>query len=162
MDTSGWNPTSMPRRETESSAVPVEPIARLRIVEDPRRHQAEAEHWAPRALRGERVVVVTETIRAEKKADFDRLLHEVIAPAALRNLADPWVHVRLLEPVASNADGTWTYVTLIDPPDVGADYDRKHLLEREYGAQAAEGYVRTYQECRIGDAVICETTQAVW
>jgi hypothetical protein len=164
MENTGWSPTSMPRRETEFAAVPVKPIARMRVVEirHGRREEAEEEHWAPRALRGEQVMVVAERIKADMKADFDRLLHEVIAPAALRYAADSWVHVRLLEPVSPNADGTWTYVTLIDPADKDAEYDRRHLLEREYGVEAADRYVSAYLECRVGDALIYETVQSVW
>jgi hypothetical protein len=152
----------MPRRETEFAAVPVEPIAHLRVVESPRRREAEDEHWAPRALRGERVVVCVETVKAERRADFDRLLHEVIAPAALRRRADLWSHVRLLEPGHQNADGTWTYVTLLDPMVPDADYGRTALLQEEYGAEAAANYERAYRDCRVGEAVIYRTTQSVW
>jgi hypothetical protein len=42
-----------------------------------------SESRLPRAGDGERVTICIETIKAEKKAEFDHLLHDVLGPAGL-------------------------------------------------------------------------------
>jgi len=85
MKETGWNPTSMPTRETQ--------LAYMRP--EPGRSQREAAAFAVQTsevlrepeisgTRGDRVTVCVETVKPDKKDDFDRLLREVIAPAARR------------------------------------------------------------------------------
>jgi hypothetical protein len=146
----------MPRRETEFAGVSPQPSAPPQVLE------ATPERRLPGALRGERVVVIVETIKPDKRAEFQRLLHEVIAPAALRARGEAWARVRLLEPVAANPDGSWTYATLIDPAAKDVDYDRQHLLEGEYGREAADEFARSCSECRLGETSIHEMVQSAW
>jgi hypothetical protein len=112
MKETGWNPTSMPTRETQ--------LAYMRP--EPGRSQREAAAVAVQTsevlrepeisgTRGDRVTVCVETVKPDKKDDFDRLLREVIAPAAQRGSAGAWTPIRRLEPAAPHEDGTSSAAT---------------------------------------------------
>jgi hypothetical protein len=67
---------------------------------------------AGRAAEGERVTICIETIKADKKAVFDRLLHDVLGPAGLEANSRVFENTRLIEPSEANPDGTWSYVSI--------------------------------------------------
>lgn len=91
MKDTGWNPTSMPQRETQRAFMRPEPGRS-------HREAAAFEGQATEVLRepaisrarGDRVTVCVETVKPDKKDDFDRLLREVIAPAARRAGSACW------------------------------------------------------------------------
>lgn len=112
MKETGWNPTSMPTRETQ--------LAYMRP--EPGRSQREAAAFAVQTsevlrepeisgTRGDRVTVCVETVKPDKKDDFDRLLREVIAPAEQRGSTGAWTPIRRLEPAAPHEDGTSSAAT---------------------------------------------------
>jgi hypothetical protein len=151
MEYTGWNPTSMPRAETQHAYL-MSPLA------GPGPAPQEAAAATPPEATREPVTVCVETVRADKKGDFDRLLQDVIRPAALRQ-ARPGI--RLLEPTAPQGDGSWTYVTLFDEALPNAEAGLQRLLEQAYGPQAAAEYEETYRQCRLGEALCYLTTQSV-
>ena len=152
MGSSGWNPTSMPGSVggfTAQAARSFAPAAQDVAGED-RVSGSEAG--------AEQVTVCVETVKPEKKGDFERLLRDVIAPAAGRNQS----RFRLLEPEAANPDGTWTYVTFYDAQTTSADCTRQSILLQEYGTQAAAEHEQIHRECRVGEAVVYQMSGSAW
>ena len=144
----GWNPTSMPRVETRSPRVDAGPVPLPCGPETSRVPMGTVTEPGVADTAHGGLVVRVETVRAERKADFDLLVREVVAPAAERSGRC----MRTLEPSAPNSDGSWSYVTVYDAAIGDVDDARLRLLEREYGAAAAE-HERRYRECRRGEAI---------
>jgi hypothetical protein len=115
-----------------------------------------------RAGEGEHVTVCIETIKADKKADFEHLLHDVLGPAGLEVNGRVFESTRLLEPREANADGTWCYVSLLDPVVHDGDYKLKSTLERKYGPDKAQEYVDAYNECYAAPVLIYRSVQSTW
>lgn len=115
-----------------------------------------------RAGEGERVTICIETIKADKKAEFDRLLHDVLGPAGLEANSRVFESTRLIEPSEANPDGTWSYVSILDPVIVDGDYRVQHTLERKYGSADGEKYAKAYQECYAAPVKVYRGAQASW
>jgi hypothetical protein len=115
-----------------------------------------------RAGEGERVTICIETIKAEMKAEFDHLLHEVLGPAGIETNGRVFESIRLIEPTEANPDGTWSYVSILDPVIAGGDYRVQHTLEGKYGAAEAEKYAKVYHECYAAPVRIYRGAQASW
>ena len=79
----GWNPTSMPQRETQLASMRPEPGCSHREAAAFEGQARPRCCGSPRSQR-RAVTVCVETVKPDKKDDFDRLLREVIAPAARR------------------------------------------------------------------------------
>jgi len=155
----GWNPTSMPRMDTRPPAVressgplPCGPQTSPAPV-----GTVVAQDGAGDAGSA-RLGVRVETVRAERKSEFDRLLREVVRPAVERNAQDVGICIWTLAPAAANCDGSWSYVTVYDVSIGDVDDGRRRLLEREYGAETAADHERRYAECRCGEAIACSVT----
>lgn len=110
-----------------------------------------------RAARGDTVWVILNHIRPEKRAQFERFLHEIFWPGGQRvGQADPVVartfaQTRILHPTGANKDGTYTYAFLMDPVLGNADYTILNLLKKAYPAAEAERYYREmFLEARAG------------
>jgi hypothetical protein len=103
---------------------------------------------AGRAAAGDTVWVILNHVKPEKRAQYERFLHEVFWPGGRRvGQTDPVVaravaRTRILHPAGPNADGTYTYAFVMDPRVPGADYDILALMKRAYPAAEAERYVR--------------------
>jgi hypothetical protein len=115
-----------------------------------------------RAGEGERVTICIETIKAEKKADFDRLLHQVLGPAGLETNGRVFENTRLIEPSEANPDGTWSYLSILDPVIADGDYSTQHTLENKYGPAEGEKYSAAYRACYAAPVRIYRGTQASW
>jgi|GEM_PF-1758792 len=148
----GWNPTSMPRVETRSPSAGLSPAPSPCGPEAAPAATGTVDPLSTGAPAG-RVAVRVESIRAERKDEFERLLRDVIAPAVERNGEHAGACVRTLAPSAANHDGSWSYLVVHDAAVVDTDAGRRRLLEREYGAEAAAEHERRYAECRCGDAI---------
>jgi hypothetical protein len=106
------------------------------------------------------VWVILNHVRPQKRAQFERFLHEVFWPGGRRVgqtdslVARAIAQTRILHPAGPNADGTYTYAFMMDPRVPGADYDILALLKRAYPAAEAERYVR-----EMNDAIARPGTQ---
>jgi hypothetical protein len=108
---------------------------------------------AVRAVTGDQVRMLLMHVRADRRQQFDELLNQTLIPLFDQAAAlDPQVgrqrrQTRVLQPAQANADGTYTYAFLLDPPVPGASYDFRELfpLLGIPQAQAAE-YIRAFQE----------------
>ena len=115
-----------------------------------------------RAAQGQPVLVCVSTIKADKREEFRRYLEEVKGPAV--RAIKPAVHssVRLLEPSQPNADGTWTFVWLMDPMIEGEDYEEAPIYEAFYGPEQVAQRLRGWDECHATEQVCYELVQSTW
>lgn len=91
-----------------------------------------------RAAAGERVLIRVNTIKADKREQFEQFVHQILYPAIVQLEPMAARQVRFLHPNAANEDGTFTYVFLMDPVIEGLDYDIAQLLKRAYGEVLGE------------------------
>jgi hypothetical protein len=126
------------------------------------RERADTPQAGRRAGEGERVTICIETIKAEKKANFDHLLHDVLGPAGLDANSRVYESIRLIEPSEANTDGTWSYVSILDPVIADGDYRVQSTLESKYGPTEGERYAREYHDCYAAPVKIYRGTQASW
>jgi hypothetical protein len=110
---------------------------------------------APRrlAVEGDEVWVAVNTIKADKREQFERWVYEIFWPAGMKLPAQErlaFEYTRVLRPAKAYDDGTWTYLYVMDPVIPGAEYDIERLLKRmfdearawEYGRRVEETYAR--------------------
>ena len=116
----------------------------------------------PRAGDGERVTICIETIKAEKKDEFDHLLHDILGPAGLEANTRVFENTRLIEPSEANPDGTWSYVNILDPVIADGDYRVQHTLESKYGPAEGEKYAKAYHECYAAPVKVFRGAQTSW
>jgi uncharacterized protein (TIGR02246 family) len=103
-----------------------------------------------RAAAGDTVFVVLNHVKPEMRAEFERQVDEVWL-GAWRKLAETEAvyrsavpAVRMLAPMGPEADGSYTYVTLIDPLRPGADFTARGTLGRLYPPDKVEELVRAW------------------
>ena len=95
-----------------------------------------------RAAKGDTVWVFLNQIKADKREQFEKFVHEILWPAALKlDAIDQKVakQTRVLHPVEMNKDSTYTYVFLMDPVITGASYEVMYYLKKGYGGREGKG-----------------------
>ncbi len=156
MDDHGYNPAEMPAHESGFSG-PLEepePVKAARIVDlRPR---------ARRAAAGDTVWVCISIVKPDKREAFVRHVREVKAPAVRATRPEAHASVRLLEPSGPSADGTWSFVWLMDPVVAGEDYEIEPIYEAYYGAQKARQHVKEWNDCHVGEQLFYAVTQVDW
>lgn len=115
-----------------------------------------------RAAQGQPVLVCVSTIKADKRDDFRHYLDEVKAPAVRAIKPDVHASVRLLEPSHPNADGTWTFIWLMDPVVEGEDYEMEPMYGAFYGQAHVAERMREWDECHASEQVCYELVQSTW
>lgn len=93
---------------------------------------------------GETVMVWAYPVKADKRKQYEHFVHDIFWPGAKKLSATGqrvFRQTRVLHPTAANADGTFTYLFIMDPYIVGEDYGIESLIKKMYGAkQGAEHY----------------------
>lgn len=112
-----------------------------------------------RAGPGETVWVFVSVVWPQRREEFLDFVREVNAPAARAVKPEAYATMRLLEPTQPNADGTWSFVWLMDPVLPGEDYELQPVLEGFYGPRLAAEHLRHWQEMQVGDQLFYEVTQ---
>lgn len=95
------------------------------------------------ATEGAEVWVVVNTIKADKREQFEKFVFEIFWPAGkkLTGLGQKaFLHTRVLLPTQANEDGTYTYIYLMDPVIKGANYDIDTFLKQMFSAEKAREY----------------------
>ena len=103
-----------------------------------------------RASKGDTVWVLLNHIKADKREQFEKFVHEILWPLAQKlEPADQQVakQTRVLHPIEMNEDSTYTYVFLMDPLIPGASYDVMYYLKKGYGEEKAKEYSNMFGEC---------------
>jgi hypothetical protein len=100
-----------------------------------------------RAVGGDTVYLVHHHVRAERRLQFEDFVQEILWPAlrqsaaarpARRELARS---IRLLQPLAADRDGVYTYTFVLDPYVPGESYNILEILREVYPEDEA---VRQY------------------
>lgn len=103
----------------------------------------------PMAKEGDKVWVFVNHIKADKRQQFEKFIHEVFWPMAQKlSAADQQVfrQTRVLLPAEAEADGTYSYLFIMDPVIEGGDYDIESLLQKMYGKEKAKEYATMLEE----------------
>jgi hypothetical protein len=99
------------------------------------------------ASTGDTVLIVLNYVKADKRQQFERFLHETFWPGGKRVgatdsvIAATFRDTRILHPAQANKDGTLTYAFVMDPYHSAADYEIGTLLKRAYPAAEADRYM---------------------
>jgi hypothetical protein len=115
-----------------------------------------------RAITGQPVWVCIDTIKPERRDEFRRFLFEIKLPAVQAIRPTAHASVRLLEPAASNPDGSWPFIWLIDPAIPGEDYDTEAMFAAFYGPEMAAEYMRRWEDFSVGEQQFHEMIQTDW
>jgi len=115
-----------------------------------------------RATNGERIWVLLNRVKADKRELHEKFVHEILRPAALQ--VDPAIvaKVRFLHPTEPNEDGTYTYFFLMDPYVEGAQYDIESLLKQIHGVEKAHEYMQMWLDSLAEPQSGYEVTESSW
>ncbi len=111
---------------------------------------------AARAATGDTVWVLVNRIKADKREQFERFVEEFWASSLKLGETDPterrvFQHTRVLNPTRPNADGTYTYIFIMDPVIPGGNYDIESTLKRMYPADEAARRLKMFEETLAGE-----------
>jgi hypothetical protein len=102
------------------------------------------------AAEGAEVWVVVNTIKADKREQFEKFVFEIFWPAGMKKLTGmqrkAFEYTRVLAPTKANDDGTWSYVYLMDPVFKDSNYDIETLLKQLFGEEKAREYGQMLEE----------------
>ncbi|ADB40803.1 hypothetical protein [Spirosoma linguale] len=105
-----------------------------------------------RAKLNETVWVIAYPVKATKRTQYEHFIHDIFWPGA-KNLAAPEQKVfrqtRVMHPIKAEADGSYTYLFIMDPVIPGADYGIESLLKKMYGPQKGAKYFSLFKESVI-------------
>ena len=100
----------------------------------------------------ETVWVIAYPVKASKRSQYERFIHDIFWPGA-KNLSPAeqkiFKQTRVLHPTKPEADGSYTYLFIMDPVIKGADYGIESLLKKEYGAQKGGDYFKLFKDAVI-------------
>lgn len=112
------------------------------------------------AKTNETVWVISYPVKANKRAQYERFIHEIFWPGA-KNLSPAeqkvFKQTRVMHPTKPEADGSYAYLFIMDPVVKGADYGIESLLKKEYGAQKGSEYFKLFK-----DAIIEKNYKDYW
>ena len=98
----------------------------------------------PMAKPGEDVMVWAYPVKADKRKQYEHFVHDIFWPGAAKLSAAGqrvFRQTRVMHPTKPNADGSYTYLFIMDPYINGEDYGIESLTKKMYGAkQGAEHY----------------------
>ena len=101
------------------------------------------------AREGEKVWVIINHIKPDKREQFEKFIHETFWPMANKLSTEEqrlFRQTRVLHPTKAEADGTYSYIFLMDPLVEGANYEIEAMLIKMYGEQQGKAHSRTLDE----------------
>ncbi|NEU67135.1 hypothetical protein GK091_09615 [Spirosoma agri] len=97
---------------------------------------------------GQKVWVICYHVKSDKRAQYERFVHQLFWAGASKLTAEKDKQVfrqtRVLHPTKASPDGSYTYLFIMDPYIDGADYDIESLLRKMYGAKQASEYFKQF------------------
>jgi len=115
-----------------------------------------------RAVESDTVWVVWNVVKKDKVEQFEDFNFNYLDPAAKEFYPEMRNTVRVLKPVEPNADGTFTYVYLMDPA-IDSTYPMRPSLEAKYGSEKADEYLKMFTDClKDGKQQWVVTVQTAW
>ncbi len=115
-----------------------------------------------RAVEGEQVWVLLNHVKPDRRKEFERFMHELIAP--IGECTEPYVlnKTRILHPTGPNDDGTYTYIFLMDPAVTDGEYSFEKLLPLAYPSEQVKEYLKLFYESLATPQVGYTVTQTAW
>lgn len=123
---------------------------------------AEIQRECVHAVEGEQVWVILNHVKPDRRVEFERFMHEIIAPIAERSEPDVLNQTRILHPAGPNEDGTYTYVILWDPVVPDGEYNLYKLLLLAYTPEESDDLIKLFSESLASDQLGYEVTQTAW
>jgi hypothetical protein len=115
------------------------------------------------------VWVLLNHVKADQRTAFETFAYEHLMPAVEKVASsDPVVkrlrnHTRLLVPKEPNADGTYTYIWLMDPVVPEADYSYRGILSKVYSKERTDAALALVDGAMSGPQVgYVLAPSAVW
>ncbi len=108
------------------------------------------------AKSGESVWIFLNPVKADKREQFEKFLHEIFWPGAKKlSNADQKVfrQTRILHPTKQEADGTYSYFFIMDPVVEGGDYEIPSLLKKMYGETKGMEYNALFESSLAGPQI---------
>ena len=96
---------------------------------------------------GEAVMVWSYPVKADKRKQYEHFVHDIFWPGAGKLSASGqrvFRQTRVMHPAKANADGTYTYLFIMDPYINGEDYDIESLTKKMYGAKQGAEYYKLF------------------
>jgi hypothetical protein len=103
----------------------------------------------PRAAQGDSVWIFVNHIKADKREQFEKFVHEIFWDSAGKLSAAEqqlFRKTRVLHPIRPEQDGTYSYVFIMDPVIPGGNYDIEKLTKQIYGEEKAREYLKMFDE----------------
>ena len=117
----------------------------------------------PRSKSGETVWVIVNPVKANKKAQYERFIHEIFWPGASKLSKEEqklFKQARVLHPTKAEKNGTYAYFFIMDPVIKGANYNIHPLLKKMYGEPKATEYYKLYTDATAGPQIQYIETQS--
>ncbi|MBQ33510.1 MAG: hypothetical protein QF859_00455 [Candidatus Marinimicrobia bacterium] len=124
------------------------------------------------AKNGEKVWLVINKIKFDKKQEFDKILFGEVMPAAAEYRdKDDEKHelnkkslktIRILRPTQVNDDSTWTFLFIADPYIEGATYNIGPPLLQKYGEDGAQAVFNRWSDCFAAGQEVYLNEQSDW
>ena len=117
---------------------------------------------------GDPIWVILNHIKADKRAQFEKFVYEILLPAFKKNAeSDPLSRnsleqTRMLEPRQANEDGSYTYIWLMDPIIKKANYSYKSIISRVHNPEDTEKHLSMLRECLDSPQVGYRVQQGRW
>ena len=111
------------------------------------------------AAPGDPMWVILNHVKADKRAQFEKYVYEVLLPALEKNAeSDPISRniikqTRMLEPSRANKDSSYTYIWVMDPLVRKANYSYKKIISGVHSPKETEKYLSMMGECLVGPQV---------
>ncbi len=116
-----------------------------------------------RASKGDTVWVIINHIKADKRQDFEKFVHEIfwlMAKKLSTKEQRTFSQTRVLHPFKPEADGTYSYVFIMDPVVSGGDYQMENVIKKMYDGQKANEYLKMFNETFAGEQTFYEVVQS--
>lgn len=96
---------------------------------------------------GEEVTVWGYPVKADKRKQYEHFVHDIFWPGAAKLSASGqrvFKQTRVMHPIKANADGSYTYLFIMDPYIKGEDYDIESLVKKMYGPKQGAAYYKLF------------------
>jgi hypothetical protein len=115
-----------------------------------------------RAIAGDTMWVLLNPIKADKRETFEHFVRDILQPAVEKTYPEMVDKTRFLHPTQPNADGTYTYIFLLDPAIPDADYHVASFLKQVYPDDKVQEYLRMWSDSFAADQVSFVVKQSTW
>ena len=102
-------------------------------------------------------------VKADKRKQYEHFVHDIFWPGASKlPIAGQRVfrQTRIMHPTKANADGSYTYLFIMDPLIKGADYDIESLIKKMYGPQQGAVHYKLFDGALAGKDIGYHVTQS--